>query len=355
MILVHTSDLHLGSALTARLDGEKLRQRRSELIDSFINATEEAVLLGARLFIIAGDLFDTTKVTAGIKKEVLSIIRRVPDIDFLYLPGNHERLSLLDGAPDLPENLKVFGEEWTYFKYGFITVAGKSSLGRNLFDGLMLDRESKNIVVLHGALSDRSGDETIGKRDAIGKNIDYLALGHYHAFQKEQIDERTLAVYSGTPEGRGFDEVGECGIAVIDTDGAHLSVRFLPIAKRQHLIKTVDISDCQTRIDVDTLVKSALFDIDSRNLVRIVLTGKHIPELTPDTESLKNRYGSNFYHLEVIDESGISINSDDYKYDRSLKGEFIRLVHSKEELSEKERERIIKTGLGALLGDISDI
>lgn len=355
MIIVHTSDLHLGSALTARLNGEKLRQRRTELRDTFMNIVEEATLRGARLVIIAGDLFDTEKVTHRLKEEVLSIIRGAGDIDFLYLSGNHEGQTLLDGSVALPDNLRVFGEEWTYFDYGFVTVAGRNRLGRDLFEGLVLDGERKNIVVLHGALAERSGDDTVGLKDARERGIDYMALGHYHSFSKTPIDARGIAVYSGTPEGRGFDEIGKCGISVIDTDGVNLSVKFLPIAKREHVICRVDISKAHDRIDIDNAVRDAISDIEERHVVRVVLTGKHAPELYPDTESLRNRYSDSFYHLEVIDESGIEIDPESYRYDKSLKGEFIRLVLDKSDLSESERDMIIKIGLGALMGDIGEI
>ena len=354
MIIVHTSDLHLGSPLTSRLTGERLKERRNELIATFMRTVEEATLRGAVLFIIAGDLFDTERVSRKIKETVCSVIRHAPDISFLYLPGNHEKDALLDGSVDLPQNLKIFGPEWTYFDFGFVTVAGKSRLGRDLFDGLVLDRERTNIVVLHGALTDRLGEDAIGLKDAQNRNIDYLALGHYHSFSKTPIDTRGIAVYSGTPEGRGFDEEGECGVALIDANGSRIDVKLIPSAKREHIIKRVDISECNDRIEIDNAVKNALTDIAPRHLVRIVLTGKHPPELYADTDALRERYAEGFYHLEVIDESRILINPEDYQYDKTLKGEFIRLVMAENGLSEEERDRIIRTGIGALLGDVDE-
>ena len=43
--------------------------------------------------------------------------------------------------------------------------------------------------------------------------------------------------------------------------------------------------------------------------------------------------------------------SQDYKNDKSLKGEFIRLVLSKEDLTQKQKEAIIECGLRALAGE----
>ena len=355
MKIVHTSDLHLGSALTSRLSPEKTKERKAELISSFERSVEEAALRGATVYIIAGDLFDTEKITQGVRQSVISIISRAPAIDFLYLPGNHERLALLDGAEMLPQNLKIFGDDWTYFDYGFVTIAGRSRTDSTVFDNLTLDREKKNIVVLHGALSERSSDGIIGLRDAAERGIDYMALGHYHTYSNCEIDDRGIAVYCGTPEGRGFDETGECGFCLIDTDGQHMTYSFIPHAKRKIVIKNVDISMLGGRVEIDEAIAIALADVSFGDIVRVVLTGRHLPEISPDTDTVLGRYRDKYYHFEIKDETRILINPEDYRYDKSLKGEFIRLVLEKEGLSDKMRERIIRTGIGALIGDLTDI
>ena len=357
MIFIHTSDLHLGSALSTRLNGTKQKERRRELLDSFVRITEEACIRGARAILIAGDLFDTVRPKRTLKNEVIAIIRANPEIDFLYVCGNHEGTALYENGEDLPTNLKLFGTDWTYYSYGQVTVAGRTKLGHGIFDTLRLDPEKKNVVMLHGALSDglSTDGETIGLKDTLGRGIDYLALGHYHTYSKVNIDERGVAVYSGTPEGRGFDETGACGVSLISTDGESIRSEFIPTAKRETVIRYVDISDCKNALEVDAALYDELKRIDGKNLVRAVLKGKHIPELKFDTGSLTAHYERNFYYLEVKDESGIAINPDDYRYDRTLKGEFIRLVLEKEGLTPEMKDRIIRMGIGALMGDIDEI
>ena len=51
------------------------------------------------------------------------------------------------------------------------------------------------------------------------------------------------------------------------------------------------------------------------------------------------------------DESRLRINADDYKNDKSFKGEFIRLVLSKDELSDEEKDAIIECGIRALTSE----
>ena len=109
MKILHTSDLHIGSPLTSRLSQEKIRERKAELLSCFEKMIEEAVYQRVRVFIIAGDLFDSERITKSTAERVLGAMARYPYLDFLYLPGNHEKNALLECGVSLPENLKIFG------------------------------------------------------------------------------------------------------------------------------------------------------------------------------------------------------------------------------------------------------
>ena len=89
--------------------------------------------------------------------------------------------------------------------------------------------------------------------------------------------------------------------------------------------------------------------------MRARLVGKRAPELFPDEGAIVSRWQSAFYHFEIRDESGIRIDPEDYKYDRSLKGEFIRLVSARTDISDTEKDKIIRTGLAALMGECDEI
>lgn len=356
MKILHTADLHIGSPLTSRLSQDKIRERKSELLASFEKMIEEAVYQRVRAFIIAGDLFDSERITKSTAERVLGAMARYPYLDFLYLPGNHEKNALMECGVELPENLRIFGEDWTYFDYGEVMIAGRSKLGPDALASLDTGYGKTNVVVLHGALADgRSTDEIIGKKDLDSKNIHYLALGHYHSYSTHEICDTGIAVYSGTPEGRGFDEVGEKGFVMIEADGRSIRHTFVPFAKRTLRIIDVDITGADSRKEVNSRVDSALSGIVHTDLVRVRLCGKRTPELFVDEDAIKSRWQNSFYHFEIKDESGIKIDPDDYKYDRSLKGEFIRLVASKTDISDVEKDKIIRTGLAALIGEFDEI
>ncbi len=351
MKIIHTSDLHLDSPLKTRLSGAELRARKAELVANFRRLAEEGRKCGAKIIIIAGDMFDTKRISVRTLDSVNSVINAYPDIDFLYLKGNHECDAFSESMRSMPNNLKIFGDEWTYFDYRDVTVAGRSTLSPDLFDSLKLLESKINIAVLHGAVEEKSDYLSIGIKDAADKGISYLALGHYHTYKTYDISGGGVAVYSGTPEGRGFDEAGVKGYVLIDTDEG-LSYKFVPFAKRTVRIIEVDITGARKHSEIESAVASSLEGVGESDLVRVVLVGKKEPLLKPSAEDITARWGGRYFYFEVKDASGIRINPDDYALDKSLKGEFIRLVSREESLSEKERDAIISLGLSALMGEI---
>ena len=353
MKIIHVSDLHVDSPLTAHLPADKVRERRAELFAVLSSMLDEATRLGVRIIIIAGDLFDSDKITKTARRRTLALIAAAKEISFFYLSGNHEEGALLSGEDELPQNLFVFGEEWSYFSSGDTVIAGRRATSPDMFDTLSLPKDTTNIVVLHGEIRDRSDfDGVIGRRDATGKGIDYLALGHYHSYSSEQIDQRCIAVYPGTPEGRGFDETGKKGFVLVESGTDGLTHRFIPRAKRTlHEIR-VDISGLSNLYAIEKHVETGLSDVGGGDLVRLILTGTRKVGFNPDTAALTARFAERYYFFEVKDETRLLINASDYKHDLSLKGEFIRTVMKDTTMSEKKKEDVISCGLAALLGEV---
>ena len=59
----------------------------------------------------------------------------------------------MEAWEERPENLKLFGTDWTYYRYGDVVIAGAEFADGNgdaLYDSLVLNRNDCNIVLLHG-------------------------------------------------------------------------------------------------------------------------------------------------------------------------------------------------------------
>jgi DNA repair exonuclease SbcCD nuclease subunit len=353
MKIIHTSDIHLASPLTSRLPAAKASARSKEIEATFARICRGAENLSAEAVIIAGDLFDSEKISARLLDTVISLITSSSSVTFFYLPGNHEEDALLRSGIKLPENLKIFGEGWTYFKLGDVTFAGLRAIKEDSFEALNLPEGGKNIVVLHGELREYRSEEAIALSECRGKNIDYMALGHYHSYSETKIDKRGVAVYSGTPEGRGFDEAGDAGVVVIDTEEP-LRYGFVPFAKRALRIVKLDVDGATMTHQIEEKISSAIAGICDADLVRVVLTGRRGVEFRCDKDILTSKFENRFFYFEIKDETKLDASAEDYIYDKSLKGEFIRLCLAEKGLDERQKELIIRCGLSALAGEIFD-
>ncbi len=347
MLFVHTADLHLASPLTARLSPEKIPGRQRELLLTFRRLTEDGIRRGAVAVLIAGDLFDRENVTVSWRESALGISRDFPDIPFFSLSGNHEG-DMLGKEKNLPGNLHMFRETWTAYTLGDTEIFGASELTPDMFEKLPPKQAARRIVILHGGVGERTEGDTIRLSDAAGHDIDYIALGHYHTFRVEYNAGGMLAAYAGTPAGRGYDETGEKGYVLYDSDNN--SVQFVPIPGRKLYDLKVDISDCLSQRDVENACADVLCGTSRDDLVRLTLTGRIPPDVRYDAAAVHARFGEGQYSLEVRDEALPLIRAEDYAFDRSLKGEYVRQVTAACDLTEEEKAEILACGLYALQG-----
>lgn len=351
MKILHTSDIHLDSPLTTRLSADKVRTRKKELLSSFRRCVELAVRSGAQGFIISGDLFDSEKASRMAVETALSIIADAPTVSFFYLFGNHERDMLIRSGLEIPKNLKLFEDGWSYYRFSDVVIAGRCTTEKGMFDSLILDGSKRNIVILHGELADKSDScGKIGRAEAARLPIDYIALGHYHSYSEEKISGRCTAVYSGTPEGRGFDEAGEKGVVMLNIDQYGISHSFIKTSERTLRIIEVDVSTLSNEYLIEREIENATRGIPVGDIVRVVLVGERDIESELDTASITTRFMHRYYYFECRDESRVRISSDAFINDKTLKGEFIRGVFADESLSDEEKQKVISMGLRALHG-----
>ena len=231
MKIIHCADIHLDSKMSANLTKEKARERKTELLTTFQNMVAYGAEQGVSAIIIAGDLFDTKNVSATARNVVKDLIQGHPQIAFYYLQGNHDEGSFTSSLSELPENLHLFGNNWTSYELSGtentsgkgVAVTGVELTPENsgsIYHTLSLDADQCNIVVLHGQESEysaRDKAEIIHLTALKNKGIDYLALGHIHR-PSSFCDGR--ARYCGSPFPLSFDEQYPHSVSLV-TIAAH--------------------------------------------------------------------------------------------------------------------------------------
>lgn len=429
MKIIHCADLHLDSKMTTHLSGEQLRRRRAELLHTFTRMADYAAEQDVRAILICGDLFDSKNISAQAVNTVYETIRRHPGIVFFYLTGNHEEGAFVDALPSVPENLKIFGSEWTAYRLGTVLIEGtnhftevpqasnvkevpvplkeeatdkkaasaeapvfaakcfgnqehlkeasteapafvnfrdpdESAEERGNDDSESAGAEKTirvdtfRIVALHGQLTEYGGadPETLNLQLLRNRGIDYLALGHIHAYKKGALEPRGIWCYPGALEGRGFDECGEHGFVLLDIDEAsgNCSDTFIPFASRNLWELSVEIGGAASTIEIIEKMEAVIAaaeKIRAEDMVRVVLTGRIDVCAEKNMTQILTHFRDRFELFQLRDETSLGVNYLSFEHDASLKGELVRLLQKDPVLSEDEKAEIVRCGLQALSGE----
>lgn len=364
MKLIHCADLHLDSKMTANLDKGKAKERKKELLLTFERMVQYAADHQVDAILIAGDLFDTKNISATARHTVSDAIASHRDITFYYLKGNHDTDNFLSGIERIPDNLKLFGTEWTSYEAGEnekVVITGIELNRENAgsaYHTLVLHPENFNIVMLHGqesAAGAKDKAEVINLRQLKNKGIDYLALGHIHGYREAALDGRGTYCYPGCLEGRGFDECGEHGFVLLTIDEitGKYEREFVPFAGRKLHTIPVDVSGCVNTPEIVRRMDAVLQEKNpsGRDLLKVVLTGAVDVESEKDITYLVKRFEPEYYFIKIYDETALKVDIARFMLDESLKGEFVRTVMGAEELSEEDKASVIRYGLQAIAGE----
>ncbi len=358
MKLIHVADLHLASKMESNLSKEQARIRKRELLDRFGDMIAYADENNVEGILIAGDLFDEKRVAKMVKQRVLDEIKMHSKITFFYLQGNHDRSDfLMDVNLEEIPNLKLFSkDEWISYEFGDVVITGREITSENAKTfavNLVLDQAKTNIVMLHGQESNyigRDKTEIIPLGELRGKYIDYLALGHIHTYKKERLDERGEYCYSGCLEGRGFDEIGQKGFVLLTVEDKKIETEYIPFAKRVFHEVEVELSENDDMPSILQRIHAACDEIPKEDLVKVVLTGNTSVDFDVDQDRILREFEENFFFLKIKDKSTIKVHYEDFLNDKSLKGEFVRLME-KQDMDEDEKSTIVEIGIRALMGE----
>jgi len=401
--LIHTADLHLDSAFRSRFTKEEAENRRQKQLMAWKELLSFAVEKKVQGILIAGDLFDSPVVSHGTMDFFLSTIAEHPEISFFYLRGNHDTENTFRYQENLPKNLFLFSEKGKKYRlndrlllagveYGTKdisfgenegatqgagqaaeqgveqeTVHGAEALSKNETESeeeskfLKLKEEDCNILLLHGALYQGTpkGDSFQGEEGIFLKNLEklplsYIALGHIHKGGEGKLNNGALWAYPGCLQGRGFDEEGERGFLYlkVEEEKKEIHKEFIPVKQGEFRILEIELLEDEGTLAglkkiEDEMEKAGISKEDS---LRIILKGKKGLEQERNLRYLQLQIQDSVFFLEIQDECELSWNREEAMKEKSLKGEFLRVLAAADNLSKEEQEEIIALGMGLLQG-----
>lgn len=347
MKLIHASDFHLDSPFQ-RLDPHRAAQRRRELRTLPARLAQLAEQEGAELMLLPGDLFDGQRVypesVAALRDALGSL-----SIPVFIAPGNHDFFHPRSpyAAGGWPDNVHIFSSSrWECVELPELgcVVHGRAfdspHLEHSPLSGFQVPRDGRiHLLCLHGELGREGRYGPISPADLRGCGARYVALGHVHSCSGLQREGEVFWAYPGCPEGRGFDELGDKGVLVVEVGPNSVSARFSPLALRRHRIQPLQAG-------------APLPPDRSPDLVRFVMQGACA--VPPDPEELAARLSPLHFYVEVRDETTLPEDLWARQREDSLTGLFLRALHHRlAEVGEEERQTLIlaaRFGLAALEG-----
>ncbi len=341
MKFIFTADLHLDSAFV----GQDSVLKNRGLITVFESIVAFAKKENISAIVIGGDLFDSptpTPETVGLLKD---IIEKNSDISFYAVAGNHDPLSKTAFYKDAPKNMFVFSDNVESVCLGDTKLYGVSVKdaddNRDIWRGVTV--EDGSILVCHGTLGG-TGGFYISREAVENTGASLLLMGHIHK-SEEYLFSGPRALYCGVPAGRGFDECGEKGFYVVDTDTKE--ILFHKTNAKVYKEYFVDISGCGDQTQV--LLRLNSVSVGANETARAVLTGQFSGEFIIEC-SVLNSYAPQF--VEIKDKTMISDDIMENADKSTLEGEFIRILTEKLKTADESQKQMIfdaiKEGVCAL-------
>ena len=342
--ILHAADFHLDSPFSS-LDREQAAVRRGEQREILNKIVELAAEERVDIVLLAGDLLDSQSAYSETY-DIISAAMKSIDAQVFISPGNHDFYSLRSHYSRLeaPENVHIFktGEiECVELPELSARVFGAAFTGTEsgpLLRGLNAAGDAVNIGVMHGEQGPQSRYNPISEQEIADSGLDYLALGHVHSFSGERKAGGTVFAWPGCTEGRGFDETGEKGVIIAETDKTGASVRFVPLGSRRYEYIAVDITDAESAADA---VIEAVGRDSQRDIYRVTLTGEAPP---PSLSELKAALESRFFSLHLRDRTRPRRDIWESVTEDSLRGIFVRKLRVRYDAAKTPEERELIMG-----------
>lgn len=340
MKIIHFADLHIGSKFE-RLPENIKNELNTKLRNAFSSIICFAQQNNISTIIMSGDIFDKDSVLLNDKKFFYDSIKTNPEIDFYYIKGNHDYNSKYN---DVIENLHIFNGVQSYIKDN-VRIIGYELIDDNstLYNYASFPTDTFNIMLLHGDIYNSNDKNYIDLKKLQNKNINYFALGHIHKSKSGFIGNSKYA-YPGCVLGRGFDEIGEKGFLVLDTNLNETTFYKLSEIMFEHIdIKVNGMNEAQLKNEITKKLA-----VKNKTLITEVrFVGKS--EIEINVEDIQRSFESYRYYIIIKNSSTLALQFEPIKNENSLRSMFINKILNDDSLDDDTKEKVISYGLSKLM------
>lgn len=354
--IFHTGDIHLGMKFTSYPEGVRdlLSEARYLTLESMIKKANE---MNCNLFVVTGDLFNTTQVAKRDIDRTVDILDKFLGNCVLVMPGNHDydngmvelwkhfnshhRENILYLAENRPFSLEDYEIDAVVYP---AHCDAKHSENNNLawIKNTQIEEGDKyHIGIAHGALEGISPDLAgeyfyMGKEELEEIPVDVWLLGHTHVSYPVGENISNWKVYNaGTPEpdGLNYRHAGGAWLITIDREKKIEAAR-VETGNYRFFDKVFNINGDD---DLEKIRQWALEGLADKKIIRLTLNGRVSHDLYKDLQLFYQDLEKDLMYLKVEDSKlRVSINSEtiDKEFTQgSFPYEFLnKLIHDDEAL-----------------------
>lgn len=367
--ILHCADLHFDTPFRD-LSREISEIRKEEIKETFSNIVRLANDEKVDIFFIAGDLFDNLRAEKTTLEFIRSSMESLKNIKVFIAAGNHDPYShnSFYSMIQWPENVYIFNEEIEAVEIPELNtiVYGASFKEKYIKSSNLKDfKASKDyenhtkLMVLHGDISQSGGGNEynpITLEEIEKSSVDYLALGHRHSFSNVNRVGNTYYAYSGCPEARGFDEVGEKGVIIGEVSKNYVNLEFRSVCKRRYHIKEIDITGLFTSDEIKDKIISSISSKEMKDdLFKIILKGEVSEELVIREKVIENKIKDSFFFIKIIDNTSLKVDYEALRGEFSIKGIFSsKILKEISECADEEEKEILNLALKLGIQSLSE-
>ena len=357
MKFIHMADMHFDIPFTVLNNRNQLgEKRRLEQREAFKNIIEYIKENNIDYLFISGDLYENEYIRKSTIDYINNLFKEIPDTKVYIAPGNHD--PYINGSmyktADWNDNVKIFSnnievvenEDCNIYGYGFGDFYCRTS---DVQDIVIENKDKINILITHGTLNGGTIEDM--EYNPLNKNrlkqigFDYIALGHIHKPDYNSEPDQRI-VYPGSPIAMGFDELGNHGVIYGELTKENISLKFIPIDKREFKEKELDISDVN---NIEELVeKINKLELEDNVFYKLILIGDKNFEI-----NINNlfKYITNENIIKIKNNTKLKIELEKIEKNNNLKGLFVKEILdelNKDNYDKDTLENVLAIGLDLL-------
>lgn len=296
MKILHFSDSHLGYHDLDKLSSSSINLREQDVYDAFQKVVDAAIEIQPDLILHSGDFFHRPSPANRPMIFGLAQLARLSEtnIPIVVIAGNHETPKTIFTSPILkafqtiPNVFPIFSQKYETFEFGELVVHGVPHINDDVIELEEMDKiqpvEGKfNIILLHTSIGKTFMMDEYGEKlypperlDLLNK-FDYVALGHWHNFQK--VGKLDTAWYSGSTERMSEAEAKSAkGFCILNLEkGKKVEPEFIPIPTRNWVVE--EIKNCSEKSIAE--IEAQLQTLADREDLKDALLSIHLEDLKP--------------------------------------------------------------------------